>query len=245
MKKLFLIALTILLLAGCQNTNTSSTVNVKPEGNGSSDTPAATAETQQPEEMVGAWEVSKHFSTVLDDTEERVFANVAKELPDYTPVRVLGTKDGTDYAYLAARENGDDFRFCLAVLSQKGGNTEIVAIHELDPADIATTAEYSKDLLEGWEIASSGKPGALSEEGEAALQKAMEGFTGVHLLPVAQLGTQLVEGTNYAFLCFGNPTDDADDHRLYLTVVYEDLEGNCTVRDNLLIDLPAYAVAGK
>jgi hypothetical protein len=41
----------------------------------------------------------------------------------------------------------------------------------------------------------------LTEEAQSAFDKAMEGLVGVNYTPLALLGTQLVSGTNYSFLC--------------------------------------------
>ena len=110
-------------------------------------------------------------------------------------------------------------------------------------AEKPETAEDT--VLGGWTCTDIGKVAGISAEGEAAISKALEGFTGVNLKPVVLLGTQLVSGTNYMFLCRGNTVTENPVTSLYVTVVYEDLEGNCTITDNKVFDLNTYVTPAE
>lgn len=50
----------------------------------------------------------------------------------------------------------------------------------------------------GWSHSASP---ALTEAQRAVLRKALEGFAGSSIEPVAYLGSQIVAGTNHCFLC--------------------------------------------
>lgn len=75
---------------------------------------------------------------------------------------------------------------------------------------------------------------------KAAYDKAMEGLTGVDYVQKLYIGSQVVAGTNYYFLC--KATVVYPGARSYWAVVsiYEDLEGNCTVNDIEKFNKKAY-----
>ena len=105
-----------------------------------------------------------------------------------------------------------------------------------------TDEEFRKELLANPNEA-IGKVAGISAEGENALSKALEGFTGVSLKPIVLLGTQVVSGTNYMFLCRGAATTADPVMNLYVTTVYEDTAGKCTITDNQVFDLVHYVTA--
>lgn len=64
---------------------------------------------------------------------------------------------------------------------------------------LAVCAVPALALTGGWEL--SDVKADIPEEAYTAFSAAMEGFTGVSYEPVALLGTQVVAGINYSFLC--------------------------------------------
>lgn len=69
----------------------------------------------------------------------------------------------------------------------------------------------------------------IPADAQAAFDKAMEGFAGVGYTPLALLGTQVVAGTNYLYLCTGTMVTAQPVTDLYVVKVYQDLEGNAEV----------------
>ena len=60
------------------------------------------------------------------------------------------------------------------------------------------TAASAQTLCGGWPPS---EDPAVTEELKALFDKGTETLTGVSYLPVAYLGSQVVAGTNHAFLC--------------------------------------------
>lgn len=81
-------------------------------------------------------------------------------------------------------------------------------------------------LAGGWQDTESAE---MTPEATAALNKAMEGFLGSKLEPVALLSTQVVAGMNYCILCRVTPViPDAKPHYA-LVYVYADLQGGAEI----------------
>ena len=82
----------------------------------------------------------------------------------------------------------------------------------------------------GW---ADSEDGVITDDAQKAFDKAMETYDadGMLYTPVSLLSTQVVAGTNYAFLCNGQSADaeSAADDVTYKVVVYADLEGNASV----------------
>ena len=90
------------------------------------------------------------------------------------------------------------------------------------------------ETVGGWKLT---EDAALTQASQEAFDKAMEGFVGVDYTPLALLGTQLVSGTNYCFLC--EATVVYPDAQPYYAIVsvYEDLQGQAEIRNIVAMDL--------
>ena len=71
----------------------------------------------------------------------------------------------------------------------------------------------------------------VTEELQALFDKGIEGLLGVGYTPVAYLGSQVVAGTNHAFLCQAVTVYPGMEDKLVYAMVYlyEDLSGNVSV----------------
>ena len=86
----------------------------------------------------------------------------------------------------------------------------------------------AEEIDGGWEIPVT-EANALTEEAQAAFDKATEKLMGANYTPVALLATQIVAGTNYCILCqVTTVVPDAKPHWTLL-YLYADLEGNVEV----------------
>ena len=93
---------------------------------------------------------------------------------------------------------------------------------------IAFSACAETPLLGGWSTPDSPE---ITPELQELFDKATEGLLGVNYTPVALIGTQLVSGMNYCFLCEAKAViPDAVPYYVNVTV-YKDLEGNAKVTD--------------
>lgn len=84
------------------------------------------------------------------------------------------------------------------------------------------------ELVGGWTQPASP---AITKEAQAAFDEAMEGFTGVGYKPVELLGTQVVAGTNYRFLCDAQVVYPGAEPYQAMVTIYEDLDGNASILD--------------
>ena len=92
-----------------------------------------------------------------------------------------------------------------------------------------SAASAESRLLGGWEP--SADP-AVTEELKALFEKGTETLTGISYIPIAYLGSQVVAGTNHAFLCQAVTaypgTLDADP-AYTMVYLYEDLSGQVSI----------------
>ena len=81
----------------------------------------------------------------------------------------------------------------------------------------------------------------------AVFDKATEGLMGVKYEPVLLLGTQVVAGTNYAFLCKGTVVYPDALPYWYILYVYQDVQGEVKVLDieNLELAVPSLTNAAE
>ena len=80
----------------------------------------------------------------------------------------------------------------------------------------------------GWSV-NGEAASTLTDEEAAIFESAIQGLLGVSYTPVAVLATQLVAGTNYAFLCSGVTVIPNATPEWYVVTVYQDLKGNTAV----------------
>lgn len=104
-----------------------------------------------------------------------------------------------------------------------------------------TTEEEVTPAVGGWTVNTDTTP-ILTEEQTALFEQAKEGFDGVEYEPVAEIATQVVAGTNHAFLCKGTVVVPDAVPGWYIVVVYEDLQGGARIVSAEALDLPELAV---
>ena len=109
-------------------------------------------------------------------------------------------------------------------------------------AALAACGRQAAPAVGGWTPAEGAD---MTEDAQAAFDKAMEGFVGVNYVPVALLATQLVSGMNYCILC--EATVVYPDARPYyaLVYVYRDTQGKAEISRILPIDLGDVAESGE
>lgn len=95
----------------------------------------------------------------------------------------------------------------------------------------------------GWQIDLDGVSLAFPNDASDAFNEAIEKQTEWQFEPLALLGTQVVAGTNYMFLCKYTPMDEAIDASYKVVVIYEDLEGVATLSQ--VRDFDVFQYAGK
>ena len=87
----------------------------------------------------------------------------------------------------------------------------------------------------GWTLSDSA---AIPAEAQKAFDKAMAGFVGVSYTPVAYLGSQVVAGLNYAFLCKSKGVYPGAKESFSIVKVYAALDGSATITGVSSVEFP-------
>ena len=85
---------------------------------------------------------------------------------------------------------------------------------------------------------------AVTEERKALFDKGLEGLLGVNYLPVAYLGSQIVAGTNHAFLCQTTVVYPGAQPEYAIVYLYEDLQGNVSILNIADFDIGSLCTYG-
>lgn len=227
MKKIaFIIAVTLglSLLAGCSGSKAAQSA-ASPE-NG--EEPAAGS-------AAGGWTLLDAESSISDD-QSTVFEKATESWTgaELEPVAVIATQvvAGTNYCFLArvttVAKTPDVHYSFVTIYADLQGNAEILDIKDID-IDIDDTddeGESTEGLAGGWTLAD---PDGNTVENQEVLDKALDGFVGSALSPVACLATQVVAGTNYCFLVKEVRMTANQDSFMALVYVNQDLEGNTKI----------------
>lgn len=248
MKKWMIVSLVGMLLVGCTQGTSANTPTEQP----STPAPEKTEEPSTPssQEVVGGWEATDVCVTKLSEEEQAIFDKALEGLVGvgYTPVQVLATQlvSGTNYAYLAVGETvtatPEKNYYVITVYADLNGGAELTNIHKIDSSDLHTKEDREYETsVGGWEVVPVSEPGALPDaELQGKFEEATAQLMGVTLQPVAVLGTQLVNGTNYSILCSGNAVVPNPVSKLYVLTMNVALDGKVEVLSNELVDLEYY-----
>lgn len=237
MKKILIALLTLFVLTACTS-NKTETVDVDPE----------VKEEETVEEVAGGWTINAN----LPEMNDAIFDSARQEIDEasYSPLFIVGTQPvaGQNLMYLAyvrpvVPEGKPSFKMVTVFNDLENPiKGEIINVEDFVITDYLdgqgeTTPE---GLMGGWQDADS-LPNMLSDDEKAVFEKAMEGLVGVGYQPVATLATQVVAGTNYAFLALGTSVTAEPITHLYVVNVYADLQGNATINNICGIDLSKFA----
>ena len=237
MKKILIALLTLFVLTACTS-NKTETVDVDPE----------VKEEETVEEVAGGWTINAN----LPEMNDAIFDSARQEIDgaSYSPLFIVGTQPvaGQNLMYLAyvrpvVPEGKPSFKMVTVFNDLENPiKGEIINVEDFVITDYLegqgeTTPE---GLMGGWQDANS-LPNMLSDDEKAVFEKAMEGLVGVGYQPVATLATQVVAGTNYAFLALGTSVTAEPITHLYVVNVYADLQGNATINNICGIDLSKFA----
>ncbi len=250
----------MVILGGC-----SSAAEQPQESEETAEETTVNTETEKEEtlnagETVGAWEINdEYYSQPVNEEDTARFETALAGLDGvgYIPVTIVADQlvSGRNYAYLAlgttVTQTPESHYYIVTVYEPLEGDPEVLNIARIRMDDIHTIEETAEDLLGGWHVIGSGKPGSLGPDGEAVLADALTEtpFMGAVFMPVALLAIQVVAGMNYRFLCYGtvgvDGTGSDDRTNLYIVDVRRDEEGKTGVTDISLLDLPYYVTPAE
>ena len=149
------------------------------------------------------------------------------------PIAVLGTQvvAGTNYLILCRSTPmvpTAESKWVLARLYAGVDGTNEIKVVDFDFAsyrDAVSENVDQQELCGGWTVSNEIPEAQLAEDAKAAFDGAFAGFDGVGYQPIALLGTQVVAGTNYAFLAKSAVVSPDAISNLAVVFVYADLEG--------------------
>ena len=125
---------------------------------------------------------------------------------------------------------------CVMALAACGGKKSSRIIEETVDAETTESADSDKNLSGGWEVSEKTE---ITAELKNVFDKATETLTGAEYTPVAYLGSQVVAGTNHAFLCQEKPSVKELETTPTWTIVYiyENLDGECEIINTQAVNL--------
>ena len=192
----------------------------------------------------GGWSIYGSYTQLVTDEEKETFEKALTDLDgaSYVPVAVIATQivSGTNYAYLAygtlTDANATKQWDIVVIYKDLSGNVSLTSINPINVSDVATIEEDKGQMMGAWECAALPTAATFDE----AIQKAFDDATkdaDEKLSPIALLGTQVVAGANYRFLCKG--TDDGRD-KLYVATIWVNPQGEAQLTDCDEFDITAY-----
>ena len=204
-------------------------------------------------DVLGGWTVDTSTETLnLTSAAKKAFEDATEEYDgmSWEPIALLGTQvvSGTNYAILAKGTpttfNATTSWKVVIVYSDLDGNSVVLSASDINIVDYTSDNEFDEETLSGgWTVNSKITEAVISEDAINAYNTAMNTFVGRNYIPIALLGTQIVSGTNYAYLVQGSNavTSSANEsYNIAVIVVYSDLDGNSEVSTVYNLDLSIF-----
>ena len=219
---------------------------------GSSDqTSENTSETETSEPVAGGWELFDNKKNVLPEDVQASFDKASETFTgsELKPVAYVASQvvAGTNYMILCeaatTTEQPKTSYQMVIVYADLEGKAEITQMKEFDLTAYVegdSTEISAEKLAGGWEPAEDRSSVVIPQEAKDVFDKAVENLDGNELEPMALLGTQVVAGTNYAFLCFSTLQTEETINGIQVVTVYEDLDGNAEITNICTVDPADY-----
>ena len=224
MKKIALL-LALVLLAGCL------------AGCGETEETEAPAEESAAVSLAGGWSVESCESSALPEAVQAAFdlACEGYDEMELTPIAYLGSQvvAGANYAVLCKGSDSSGSCPVVAIVyAALDGTAEFRCVNALDLGEYRYAESdgslTNENMAGGWTVTDE-DGAALSEEAAAAFDTAMEGLTGVGYTPLGVIGTQVVAGINYAYICRGTVVTANPIDTLKIVFVYAALDGSAEI----------------
>ena len=100
------------------------------------------------------------------------------------------------------------------------------------------SSEMNEPIVGGWSVAENNE---ITDDLRKVFDKATETITGAEYTPVLYLSSQVVAGTNHAFLCKAEPSVEElkTSPTWEIVYIYEDLKGNCEITNTESLQVAA------
>ena len=197
--------------------------------------------------VTGGWTVyTETASTSMPEPLLPAFLSVTNSVEDvtYSAVAYLGSQvvAGMNYQVLCTatpKDGGEAALKVLIIYIDLEGKAQLTKVSDFNIADYTESAGKvtEKNLAGGWQVNDDIEPTPLPDDAQKAFDKAVEGFDGNKLTPMALLGTQVVSGKNYAILCGSELVTEEPVTNLQVVTIYADLEGKSEITNICTLDL--------
>ena len=195
----------------------------------------------------GGWSVSKARYSFLNKSQKKIFNKATKKLTgvSYQPAALLArqTVAGTNYVFLCQGKTvtAKPVKAWYILTASKSLNNRIAlrSVKKIKISSIKTSENPRSATLDGGlQIVNiKNKSAALSKSVRKVFRKGTAKYVGYELRPVALLGTQVVSGKNYRFLCFGTGYAGSD---LFVVDIYQNTNGKCSLESCKALNLEKY-----
>ena len=210
---------------------------------GTSDRPSDNEQSESTESVgsvAGGWELYDNEASALPEEVQTAFDKSVETLigDELKPVAYVASQAvaGTNYMILCqattTTETPSTSYQMVIVNADLEGNAEVTEINEFDLTAYTEgdNSELSAEQIAGgWEVAEDQSSSVIPQEAKDAFDKAAKNLDGNELQPLALLGTQVVAGTNYAFLCHSTLQTEETIRGIQVVTIYEDLDGNAEI----------------
>ena len=209
------------------------------------------AEAGSSEPMTGGWELFANEANALPEDVQAAFDKATETFTgsELKPVAYVASQvvAGTNYMILCettttTKEPETSYQMVI-VYADLEGNAEITQIKEFDLTEYTdgnNTEISAEQLAGGWQVAEDRSSVVIPQDAKDVFDKAAGNLDGNELEPMALLGTQVVAGTNYAFLCFSTLQTEETINGIQVVTVYEDLDGNAEITNICTVDPADY-----
>lgn len=203
----------------------------------------ATETEEAAEQMSGGWEVvSEPAQSALPGDVQEAFDEFMKNYNDeLIPMAYYGRQEsslGTNYQLLCKSTNDNELETVVLHEDPELGMDAVINQFIIADYTEGSGAALDGDPDEGeWEVSDSAVGSQITEEAQAAYDNARASYDGTAPQPLTLLGTQVVAGTNYAFLAKGQTDTDNPRSAVQVVIVYEDLEGNAQITNINTLDM--------
>ena len=251
MRKLNALVLAGVLVGSLAHVGCVADAPSSPEPVASAPAPDASTSVEEPADAEdGEWEVNTEFAAkAVPEEEAAIFHDAILGVLDvnYEPIAVLGrqTVAGVTYAYLCQAIYWEDDAVpvwsVVVVHDDPEGTAQLLDEKVINVANVRTgDAALGGEATGAWAASGSNDGMLLPEGAQQAFDKAMEGYDGVRVSPIALLGTRAAGGTDYRVLAQGPSEADAGRQAVYVVDVHEDPVGVCGVTEMAPLDLNHY-----
>ena len=197
----------------------------------------------------GRWTVSKARYSFLTSSQEKIFSKAVDDLDgvNYEPVALLAKQvvAGTNYVFLCqgttmTAEPAKAWYILTATKSPENDMT-LQSVKKIKVSSIKTVKKARKGTLDGGlQIVSiKNKTKALSNSARNVFWKGTKHYSKYDLRPITLLGTQVVAGKKYRFLCYGKGTK-SDVKDVFVVDIYKNTKGKCSVSSCKPVKLEVY-----